>query len=305
MKTLWLSLLFLLPFQEAFPQNRFITIDSVKVWLNTQGLENRKAGQPVIVFESGKGSSMGNWDRVLEGAVKLAPILTYDRAGVGESEAVEAKPTIKMVSDRLVKILKHLEIEPPYLLVGHSLGGLYVRGFAIHHPELLAGLVIIDPADFTENHINKREYYEVLNWEEERVDSLINSYISKRNNRNPDTPPGILREGVFLEEIREREFQEITESPLPNIPVHIITGGRFDLPEKYRSKVFDEEAVFRAKIQARCTRWISVIQSVDKGMFFYSADSGHSVQWEDPELVISSIKLAIEDYWSMKSKKKD
>ncbi|MEL6256806.1 MAG: alpha/beta hydrolase [Bacteroidota bacterium] len=303
MKTLYLSFLLLLPFQETFPQSRFITIDSAKVWVNTQGIENRKTGQPVIVFESGRGSAMGNWDRVVKGAVKFAPILTYDRAGVGKSEAVEEMPTIKNVSDRLVRILNQLEIEPPYILVGHSLGGLYVRGFAIHYPEQLAGLVLVDPADFTETHTNKREYYEVLNWKVERIDSLINSYITKRKNRKPNTPPGIQREGEYLEEIRQREFEEITEHPLPNIPVHIITGGRFDLPEKYRSKAFDEEAVFRAKIQARSARWISVIQSVDKGMFFYSADSGHSVQWEDPELVISSIKLAIEDYWRLKAKK--
>ena len=48
-------------------------------------------------------------------------------------------------------MLNQLEIKPPYILVGHSLGGLYVRGFANYYPELLAGLVIIDPADFTEN----------------------------------------------------------------------------------------------------------------------------------------------------------
>ena len=100
-------------------------IDSAKVWLKTQGLENRKAGQPVIVFESGRGSAMGNWERVVAGAVDLAPIFTYDRAGVGKSDAIEEMPTIKSVSDRLVRILNHLEIEPPYLLVGHSLGGLY------------------------------------------------------------------------------------------------------------------------------------------------------------------------------------
>ena len=134
--------------------------------------------------------------------------------------------------------------------------------------------------------------------------AVINSNIVKRKRRNPNTPPGIQREGDYLEEIRAREFQEITEHPLPNIPVHIITGGRFDLPEKYRSKAFDEEAVFRAKIQARSARWISVIQSVEKGIFFYSTDSGHSVQWEDPGLVISSIKLAIEDYWRLNERKK-
>ena len=53
-------------------------------------------------------------------------------------------PTIKNVSDKLIKILNYLELEPPYVLVGHSIGGLYVRGFAVYYPDLLAGLVIWD-----------------------------------------------------------------------------------------------------------------------------------------------------------------
>ncbi|HAA18575.1 MAG TPA: alpha/beta hydrolase, partial [Cytophagales bacterium] len=63
------------------------------------------------------------------------------------------------VADRLVRILEYLEVEPPYLLVGHSLGGVYVRGFAVYYPEKLAGLVIVDPGDFTETLENRREYY--------------------------------------------------------------------------------------------------------------------------------------------------
>ena len=79
----------------------------------------------------------------------------------------------------------------------------------------------------------------------------------------------------------------------PIFLLHIITGGRFDKPLKLRSKDFDEEAFFRSKIRERITRWTDVIQSMDKGKLFYSANVGHYVQWEDPGLVIASIKLAL------------
>ena len=46
----------------------------------------------------------------------------------------------------------------------------------------------------------------------------------------------------------------------------------------------------------RVSRWTDVIQSVEKGMLFYSADAGHFVHYDDPELVVSSIKIALEDY---------
>jgi len=56
-------------------------------------------------------------------------------------------------------------------------------------------------------------------------------------------------------------------------------------------------------MQHRSSRWINVIQSVDKGMFFYSADAGHFVHRDDPELAISSIKIVLQDYFLLKSNK--
>lgn len=298
---LFLSLLTISPNSKA--QKRFITIDSTKIWVNTIGIENRKIGQPVVVFESGYGTPMDNWDKVLEGVSKLAPLVTYDRPGIGESAAVDEMPTIQNVGDRLIKILNQLELPPPYILVGHSLGGLYVRGFANYYPEVLAGLIIIDPADFTETHTNKRSYYEVLNWEDTKVDSLIQSFIEKRKRGKSKVPLALQREGQVLESIREKEFKEINEVPLPNIPVHILTGGRFDKPKKYRSKAYDEEALFRSKMKYRIQRWTDVIQSVDKGMIFYSGDAGHFVHFDDPELLISSVRIVLHDYDLLKKMK--
>lgn len=293
----------ILPSCYCFSQKRFITIDNTKIWINTIGIENRKEGEPVIVFESGHGTPIGNWDKVINGASELAPLITYDRPGIGESEPNDEIPTIKNVSDNLVQILNYLEIGPPYVLVGHSLGGLYVRGFSIYYPEMLAGLIILDPADFTENHQNKRLYYDVLNWEDSRIDSLIRTFIDKRKMRNEQSPVSIQREGQVLEDLREDEFKEITESKLPNIPVHIITGGRFDMPEEFRSKEYDDEALFRSKIKLRVARWTDIIQSVDKGMMLYSGDAGHFVHWDDPELVIASIKIVLMDYAEMTEEK--
>jgi pimeloyl-ACP methyl ester carboxylesterase len=295
-----LPVLILLISISAYAQSRFISIDSSKVMVNTIGIENRKEGQPVVVFESGYGTPMDNWDKVLEGVSKLGPLVTYDRPGIGQSEPVDQMPTIRNVSDRLIQILNHLELEPPYILVGHSLGGLYVRGFANYYPELLAGLVIIDPADFTETHQNKRLYYDVLNWEDEKIDSLIQSYIDKRKSGKENVPLSLQREGQVLEDLREKEFREITKDSLPNIPVHILTGGRFDKPMKFRSNEFNEEALFRSKMKHRVHRWTNVIQSVDKGMIFYSGDAGHFVHIDDPELLISSIRIVLKDYKLLK-----
>ncbi len=289
---------------QCYSQKRFINIDGSDIWINTIGTKEREEGEPVIVFESGHGTPMDNWDKILDGVSQLAPLVTYDRPGIGKSEPINEMPTIKNVSDRLVQILNHLELEPPYILVGHSLGGVYVRGFAVYYPELLAGLVIIDPGDFTETQDNIRDHYDVLNWKQPRVDSLIQSFIDLRKNRRKDAPTSIRREGEVLADLREKDFKEIVDNPLPNIPVHILTSGKFDKPEHLRSKVYDEELLFRSKTKYRMARWTDVIQSVERGMLFYSGDAGHFVHWDDPELAISSIKIVLKDYVEiLKSKK--
>ena len=282
-----------------FSQKRFITIDSTKIWINTIGIENRKEGQPLIVFESGHGTPMGHWDRILDGVSELAPLITYDRPGIGESEPDNEMPTIKNVSDKLIKILNYLNVEPPYVLVGHSLGGAYVRGFAVYYPELLAGLVIIDPADFTETQLNRRNPFLDIGLTNEQVDTLFNKWTleDEANKNKPSSKPkSVIEESEVLAQLRETDFKEITNSELPNIPVHILTGGRYDTPPRFRIKELNDSLLFRAKMKNRVERWTDVVQSVDKGMLFYSGDAGHFVHYDDPELLISSIRIILQDY---------
>ncbi len=213
-------------------------------------------------------------------------------------------PTIKNVSDKLLKILNYLNLKPPYVLVGHSLGGAFVRGFAVYYPEMLSGLVIIDPADFTETHENKKLTFLDIGIEKSTIDILFKKWDKESiaNKGTSTAPLPIQKEGEVLENMRKTDFKEITDSKLPNIPVHILTGGRYDTPERLRSKEFNNSLLFRSKMKHRVERWTEVIQSVDKGMLFYSGDAGHFVHWDDPELLISSIKIVLQDYELLKNK---
>lgn len=257
------------------------------------------------MLESGYGTPMGHWDKVLGGLSSLAPVIAYDRPGIGESKSIDDRPTIENVSSRLVRMLEHLAIDPPYVLVGHSLGGLYVRGFAIHYPERLAGLVIIDPADFTETRRSKRAYYTDLGLSEEKIDSVISEFERRLEKRNATAPKPLREEGEVLAELRAADFEEIRNSPLPNVPIHILVGGKFDMPPKLRSREYDSEAYFRAKIRHRISRWIDVVQAVDKGMLLYSGDAGHFVHYDDPELLVSSVKIVLQDYAILKSERNE
>ncbi len=281
----------------AFSQMRYITVDGIHIWVNTIGLESRKAGQPVVVFESGMGTPMDNWDKVLPGVSALAPLIAYDRPGIGKSGPEADSMTIKGVSDRLLKILQTLQVSPPYLLVGHSLGGAYIRSFAVYYPEMLAGLIIIDPADFTETKENRKLPYLDIGLSKKSADSLFIKWAredSARNAQNPNYASEQKKD--VLAKLRKSGFAEIQHTALPNIPVHILTGGRYDTPLRFRATEFNDSLLFRAKMRRRVERWTEVIQSVDKGMLFYSGDAGHFVHYDDPELLISSVRIALQDY---------
>ncbi|MCB0638373.1 MAG: alpha/beta fold hydrolase, partial [Lewinella sp.] len=260
----FLLLLLLIPMAAvpALAQPRLIDIDGAAVLVNTIGTDSREAGQPLIILESGHGTPMGHWDRILAGLAELGPVLAYDRPGIGGSEPDAEMPTARHVADKLLRILDELELGPPYLLVGHSLGGAYVRGFAGFYPEWVAGLVIIDPADFTETQENKRLYYDVLGWDEARIDEQIAADLRVRTERAVEAPASIREESEVLEAMRDDDFREILDYPLPNVPVHILAGGRFDLPERFRSPEYDQEALFRSKLRHRLGRWLEVVQSV-------------------------------------------
>ncbi|MDW3193726.1 MAG: alpha/beta hydrolase [Cytophagales bacterium] len=302
MKWIIASGLWLIYCYSSLAQPQFVQVDGVKIRVNTIGIEERKTGEPLLIFESGAGTPMGNWDKIIADSLNLGAILAYDRPGIGESEAVDEIPTPVNVANRLVRLLHYLKLEPPYILVGHSLGGIYVRGFAVYYPHKLAGLVIVDPGDFTETQLNKRDYYEVLDWNDDQIDQHIQMEIENRATRRVNAPPAIQREGQALEAMRLKNFDAIQSTPLPNIPVHIIVGGKFGKPVEKQSKEYDEERYFRSKLKHRVSRWTDVIQSVERGMLLYSGDAGHFVQWEDPELVITSIKLVLKDYADMVKK---
>lgn len=110
------------------------------------------ASQPpagTIVFENGLRGDLDGWQAVVAGLVPAATqqgwaLFTYNRPGIGRSEPTERPRDGHQVVADLHELLRQQGLPPPYLLVGHSLGGLYQQLFAREHPQETAGLVLVD-----------------------------------------------------------------------------------------------------------------------------------------------------------------
>jgi pimeloyl-ACP methyl ester carboxylesterase len=101
-------------------------------------------GGPTVVLEAGAGDFSFDWSLVRPSLAKVTRVCSYDRAGYAWSEPGPTPRSVRQIVAELRVLLTNARIAPPYVLVGHSLGGLVVRVYAAEHPAQVAGLVLIE-----------------------------------------------------------------------------------------------------------------------------------------------------------------
>ena len=108
-------------------------------------LHRRGTGQPVVVLESGIAASSLSWTLVQSKVAEFTQVCSYDRAGLGWSTRCTQPRTVEQMVEELHLLLSRAQAPPPYVLAGHSFGGLLIRAYAHFHPSEVSGLVFVDP----------------------------------------------------------------------------------------------------------------------------------------------------------------
>jgi pimeloyl-ACP methyl ester carboxylesterase len=122
--------------------DEILTVNDQNLHIKTFG-----ASGPTVVFEAGLGNDSTTWKSVAGPIATFARVVLYDRAGLGQSLPMMKKSsavTADEVAINLHALLAAANIRPPYILVGHSLGGLYVQMFARKYPKEVSGVVLLD-----------------------------------------------------------------------------------------------------------------------------------------------------------------
>jgi pimeloyl-ACP methyl ester carboxylesterase len=104
----------------------------------------RGEGSPTVVIDAGLSGASSDWEKVADGVATFTRVCTYDRAGYGWSDVGPRPRTSQQVVEELRVLLNKAGLKPPYLLLGHSWGGLNLRLYASLHPEEVAGLILVD-----------------------------------------------------------------------------------------------------------------------------------------------------------------
>jgi pimeloyl-ACP methyl ester carboxylesterase len=224
-------------------------------------------GKPCIIFLNGFGARIASWNKVIPDIADVGTLLLYNRSGIGKSSKATTKQTGDVVIATLREVLKSLQLEPPYILVGWSIGGLFVNLFARMYPSETQAVVFVESSHPDEDRV------------------LL-----------PQAPPLALmlyrlQMSIFrlLPNSGNWELSLFEESGelvrgagvFPEIPVVVLTGAKTSWQ---RPKSLQEAHVALHGELAALT---------SSGRHVVTIKSGHLLTFTEPELVIDAIRSVI------------
>jgi pimeloyl-ACP methyl ester carboxylesterase len=289
-KILFATLLFHAQF--LFGQNtekKSVVIDDAKISYKTFRFESRKENEPILVFESGVGG--GSFEQIFQYLPQNITGIEYDRNGLGGSEIDTTIKTDMQIVERLHKLLSTLEIKSPYLLVGHSIGGAFIRLFASIYPNDVCGLVLIDPTDYmlraAENEEVKKSTKSLTGYRE------IWTINMKAMSTDTSMPKGVRhetkRELAASTPVYFKEYQKL--SPLKDIPVEIVIS--YNKPLESYEEDMNKKLKLGINIQPwwkefdelRIKHYSDLIRNNHNSKIILLPGYGHAIHYQDPQLV--------------------
>src|ERR671921_8443 len=121
------------------PPGEMVDVGGYRLHINCVG-----QGSPTVVLDAGSGGFSAQWVRVQREVSDTTRVCAYDRAGMGWSQRGPDPRDAKQISSELHTLLGKAGIEGPYVLVGHSYGGLYMQTYAARYPDEVAGVALVD-----------------------------------------------------------------------------------------------------------------------------------------------------------------
>lgn len=265
------------------PMISVVEIDRFPVRVVTASLESRQPNQAVVLFESGGATPLETWDAILPEVATFAPLIAYDRAGTGGSAWDGVPPTPAQITVRLRRLLVELDVGPPFILVGHSWGGVLTRYFAGFHPEDVVGILYIDPTDITQTPEDEIAVFESIGAGVAERDAF---HRMMEQSMSAGMPDPIRAESEVVMTLLRTDLNERGLLPPPDVPTSVVLAGRLMvLPTGILP--FDTEAYARAIQEDRVRRLRTWAPG---GAFVVAESAGHFVHVDDPELIIEIIR---------------
>jgi pimeloyl-ACP methyl ester carboxylesterase len=282
--------------RKVFPNLDLVTVNGFQVEMMISSMSNYKNKKPVVVFENGRGSDFEYWLPIINEISKQNTTFAYNRPRIGSSEDDNQVPTVEHVVEVLRQTLLQKGLNPPYILVGHSWGGAIIRYYAALYPNEIAGLVFVDPHDFVKKPGGGRLPYQEIGLSESLIDSLFDVYDKWADEYMAQGPKFVVEEMKAQRNFSKNGSKLCNSVPFPNVPVSFLMAGGYPVNQDIAVSLYDHEKMFRIDNNIKMKSWIEVINPLKYGRFIYCSNSGHMIPVDDPDIIVSSIKLVLSDY---------
>jgi pimeloyl-ACP methyl ester carboxylesterase len=259
-KTVATIISFFLCVSFAAASDRSVVVGGVRIHISESGTG------PTVVFESGMGEDTSTWNDVRPEIAGFAHTVAYDRPGLGQSEPTPLPRTVVQMAADLHAVLEAAKLTPPYVLVGHSLGGAIVQVFAYRYPDEVAGLVLVDPEDgrlieLLHSRMSATEW----TGRQRSLDEAI-----------PNMPPPMRAELRAADDSGEDVARAV---PLPLVPVIVLTGTKKN--PKFPANPLEQDL----KLELHN----ALVANTPGAQHILVPNSRHYIQNDAPKLVIEAV----------------
>jgi pimeloyl-ACP methyl ester carboxylesterase len=230
---------------------------------------------PTVVLEAGFGNSSLTWDRVQPDVAKFARVCSYDRAGLGASDPAPAQRTVVSLTEDLHAFLVNAKVRGPYVLVGHSLGGLLARVYASYYPKDVVGMVLVDST-----HEDEADRGLSLLPPETLKDMARRAKPEDMVVSNPAEKFDTCSMRALMDALNWRA----------DIPLVVLTQG---LP--YRAEDYVNPSLASQYYQLHLEMQKDLVGRSSRGRQIMADRSGHFIHRDQPELVVNAIRQLIEE----------
>jgi len=271
----------------------FVSVDGTQYHIKLGGMEHLKDSVPIVVLEMGAGSTLKSWDPIFKDLIQFAPVFAYERSGIGQSQWNSIEPTPLNAASQLKNILDKLQLPPPYVLAGHSWGGVIIRAFAGHYKEDVKALVYIDPMDYEMTMEDGRQVYSDIGVDPDLALKFVED-VTEFFTSGMELPPGISAEYDAIEKFEKSAIQDRSLGQEPNLPMVVFVGTKFmqppPVPPQFKIP-FDHNEWFKASMKQRISalsKW--PYDYSDDGYLFISPKATHYFHFGEPEMVLKMIE---------------